>query len=341
MEGGEISVTNNEVIVQEIVNSPNSLESQLGKDWKQRSIFNSINDVFTPEEVEMVKNKKLPVQGSESTDAEKWAIEANNVFESNTSSYHASVVENASGKQKVLIEGNIGQDRFYALAPFFLEEKQDDGKPLIAFAVEKVGLITQEGKVFSINGLMAKEDKKTDMVFLEALGKRPNTNVEGSLGDSDDIICVLPQTPEEIGSMAHELGHAIKARNLRDNPELRKVHHEALKRFEDNTKGERFTPNNEEELSNKQVRKIKVAAERGAWATGISLIREVGKEIDLEISSTENVERMIADSEIALRTYDEVPYNVTPQPSKDKSIPSFSREMRKAAKELKEKMKNN
>lgn len=336
---GKGSIPHNQTTAKEIVDSSNSLESQLGKDWKQRSISNSVNDIFTPEEMEMIKNKKLPIQDSNSTDIEKWVIEANGVFKSNASSYHASVVEDALGKQKALIEGNIDKDRFYALAPIFLKQNQNKERTLIGFAAEKAGLITQEGKVFNINNLMEERGKETDIVFLTSSGRKPEANMEVSQDGSDDVICILPEDPEGIGTMAHELGHAIRARNRRDNPEQRRIHHEAYKKFEENAKGKGFTPNAQEGLSDEQVRKIKVAEERGAWATGISLIREVGKEIDLEISSTENVGKMIANSETALRTYDEVPYNATSQSSTDKPIPSFSGEMRKTARELREKMK--
>lgn len=152
------------------------------------------------------------------------------------------------------------------------------------------------------------------------------------------VVSVLPESADEVGVLCHELGHAVRARKRRNNPDQIRTYSEAYNKFEDAADRKGFVSENEEGLSAEEVRKIKVAEERGAWATGLSLVREVGKTIDLDVSSTENVGEMIRRSETALRTYDEVPYKVTKQ-TEDQPVPSFSREMRKAARELRKEIK--
>lgn len=346
MEGQSDFIPTNDIAT-EIVNSSNSLESQFGKDWKKRSILNSINDVFTSSELDTINKKEKPVLNENSTDAEKFAVTANEVFTNNNLLYQASTFKDEKGNEQVYIEGNIGSDRFYVESPVFeidILSKQD---ALISFSSERVGFITQDGKVFSIDKLFNHNDMEQDFVFQCASHRKTRQNVsisfkEGDVHDSGGIILALPENPVEIGTLAHEIGHAIRKYDFKEKPEQQKASSEAYQKFEETGNSRTLPLNNDisNGLNEYQVRKIKADEERGAWATGISLIREVGKEINFSASSTENIGNIIKRSEEALQTYDSVPYKLSAQDSKNNLVPTFSREMKKAARELRDKIKD-
>lgn len=332
-------------IAKDIVDSANSLESQLGKDWKKRSILNSIDDVFAPSELETINKKEKPVLNENSTDAEKFAVTANKIFEDNNLSYQATTFKDEKGKQQVYVEGNIGDDKLYMETPLFSATTLSSGNTVLTIAAKRVGFITQDNKVFSLDKLFKHNDMDQDFVFQRAShGKtRVNSSVsfkENDIYESGGVILALPESPVEIGILAHEIGHAIRSYDFKKKPEQQHASSEAYKKFEEIIDNRTLPLDDQNNLNEYQVRKIKTDEERGAWATGISLIREVGKEINFNASSTENIRDIINRSEEALKTYDTVPYNIRVHNSKDNLLPTFSRQMKKDARELRNKIKN-
>jgi hypothetical protein len=213
-----------------------------------------------------------------------------------------------------------------------------DNNKYAAFEADKTGLVAKDGEVFSVDGLMTEEGKDTKFEFKFSDNKDFKKNYCG-IGENYEVVaCVLPETPEQLGYFSHELAHAVSVRDMRDIPNQLDTYNQGHEKFEKLELGEAFVANNEDELNSQQVREIKVKEERGAWATGISLLREVGKTIPLENSATQNVGLMIKESERALRTYDYMPYNLLQQKDEDK-IPAFSKEVREKSRELHKVMK--
>lgn len=343
MESEAGYIPNND-IAKEIVDSSNSLESQLGKDWKKRCVLNSINDVFTPNELNTINKGIEPILNEQPTDVDKWAVIADEVFKNGESSYRALVFKDDKDKQKVYIEGNAGTDKLYLETSVFSANPLGTESTLITFGADRIGFKTQDGKILSIDNLLKSDEIKTDLVFQSSSRKKTRTNMAVSFKENGEhvdsgIICALPENSVDVGVLFHEIGHIFRSIDFKNKPEQQKAYSESYKKFEEIVESRIIQSNNQGGLSDFQVRKIKADEERGAWATGISIIREVGKEIDFEAGSTENIGNIIIRSEDALKTYDNVPYNISSHESKDNPIPSFSREMRKAARELREKIK--
>lgn len=344
MEGESSFIPNND-IAKEIVDSSNSLESQLGKDWKKRCILNSINDIFTPGELETINKSERPVLNEKSTEVDKWAITANEVFQKNNSSYQAIVFKDDKDKQKVYIEGNTGKDKLYVEASFFSAVLLGTNNTLITFGVNRIGFKTQDTKILSLDKLLENNDIKTDLVFQSSSHIKSKTNMAVSYKEDGDLVdtgvlCALPENPVDIGVLFHEIGHIVRSIDFITKPEQQKAISESYKKFEEIVENRTLPLTNQDNLNSYQVRKIKTDEERGAWATGISIIREVGKEIDFSAGSTENVGNIIKRSEDALKTYDSIPYRITKHESKNNLVPTFSREMKKVARELRDKIKN-
>jgi len=277
-----------------------------------------------------IDNRRTPEQHEVETDMESWVYQVNGVFRDKNSTYHASVIESGKGEQEVFIEGEIGVDKIYATTSVVGVGVVGD-KNTFNFVPDRVGLITKDGKVFSVDGLMHEEGITTNIVFITSVEKNQDDYFRLTIGKNfDRLKSGLPETTEDVGRFLHELGHEIRARKRRADLGQMMSFHEAHIQFEKSGEG-----NN---MSLEQDRKIMMDEERGAWAVGISLLREVGKSIDLDASSTENVGLIIRDSESALRTYDCYSYNITSQ-SEESRLPSFSREMRNASKQLHKQMK--
>lgn len=343
MESG-VSDSSSVDIAKDIVNSSNSLELQLGKNWKNRCISNSIKDIFSAKLIEVIQKDERPILSEYSTEAEKLAIDANEIFQKNKSSYKALVYKDENGKEKIYLEGNVEVDKFYIETPVFSNTKLH-GRSILTFGADKTGLITQSGKVFSLDRLLMQESYSADFVFQCSSDIKTKTNMSVSFKNNDSyggsgVICALPETIKDIGTIFHEVGHTARTEQRQTDKKQVTINSEAHKKFEDIIESKTLLVNTGGELNNYQVRLLKVNEERSAWATGVSIIREVGKIIDLGIASTENIGEIINDSEAALRTYDTVSYNIASQTTKENLVPSFSREMRKAARDLRERIKN-
>lgn len=333
MESSEVQVSHAGVTAEELVSSTNSLNEQLGSDWRQRSIKQSVADVFSPEQLQAIQNRKTPEQGNIHTPIEIWVDHANSGFEETHSPYRASVVMDGD-RQKAYLEGNIGPDGIYVLASQVAEISLKN-RTIIGILAEKVGLISPDGKVFGVDQLI--NNNSTEIMFhAQTTGEGENTFV--SCGDTTDtVVSILPKTTNEVGELFHEIGHTIRS-NMRRKRNQTKAFHEAHVKFKEPEQRRGLSTHTGEGFSAEEVRKIKVAEERGAWATGISIIREVGKLIGLETSSSESIHENIKDADKWLSTYDLYPYEVTTQ-TEGRRIPAFARESRKAAWELLRKLK--
>lgn len=158
----------------------------------------------------------------------------------------------------------------------------------------------------------------------------------------------LPVGFREFGIFLHELGHKLRKKSIGKNPELnwasQEAHAQFIKKFQATALFSQFSQklsmNLEQKISPYQTRKIETNEERGAWAIGISLIREVGKIIGLDCASSEAVKEMLKKAEDALSTYDEVPYTLLGHPE-DQPIPAFSSSKKREANVLHREIKNN
>lgn len=140
-------------------------------------------------------------------------------------------------------------------------------------------------------------------------------------------VSALPRDFEEMGSLLHEVGHLLRARVV--DQDMEKARSEL---YEDIFHRKWSIARNyikKSELSEWQLRKLWADDERSPWAIALSLIREVGKSIKLDITSAIAVERISKMAEYGLSTYDlEMPYSLSGY-DEDKQIPAFSQTEKK------------
>jgi hypothetical protein len=322
--------------VESLINYETSLNELLGEDWKERSIFSSLDDVLTEDQKESIEKRKEISIDEASSDIEVFSAELNTIFQNKGKSFEATIIENSDGEQEVFISGTIGKDKIFQIVSNYLKVDNLEGDEALVWSPTTMGIVSEEGSVFMIDPLLKRdENEMSDMAFIEIGGRDYRRNMQVSLGkNSEDIIILLPETTEQMGILAHELGHLFRARDIKERG-IEEAFNASLSEFKKISETG-LTYNNEADLTNYETRKIKATEERGAWAVGLSILREVGKETGIECGSDEAIKELLSRSERALGTYDSVPYSLSEQ-LEDKMIPVFSQAKKAAARVLHDK----
>lgn len=306
-----------------------SLEKVLGPDWKQKCIFDNVEQVFTPEEYQALQQKREVSPEDATTTLEDLAVKANNIFNQNQSSYHAEVALFPDNRERLVFTGQIGNDTIYTVAKHVLPF----GDSGICINAEKMGIINSDGKVFSVDGVVKSTQNSNpddDLLLIETAGRKFSANMKASSMDSSSTMTMLPETYKEIGTLFHEIGHLKRQNYFWQNPDLESGDLIGSSEFRKILGG---THPADTDLDPYRVRQIKANEERGAWAFGISLLKEVSNEIEISCGSKEAVNEILERSEEALKTYDRVPYVLDNQKPSE-PIPTFSREQKKASRQL-------
>lgn len=314
-----------------------SLKELLGDDWKERSIYQSFDDAFSKQEIEAIKNRKVFSVEDARTPLETFSAELNNVFKSKNSTYECSVIENQDGKKDMFILGKIGQDYIYQVVDLEATNQKTNSESFV-WSPKSWGIVSENGETFKIDPLYKIEGedirKSSDMVFIVKRRGEYTDNMHVS-GGVDGTITILPETYQDIGVVMHELGHLLRNK-LIDKKGLDGAFSASYSGFEKISKTH-STSNPGAKLTNYQTRVIEAQDERGAWAVGLSILREVGNSTGIESGSLKSIREIVKRAEGSLSTYDSVSYTLAEQPGGNE-IPTFSQRSRKDARSLHKKV---
>lgn len=324
--------------VKELMETRLSLNEVLGSGWKFRSIFPDVKTALSDEGIDSLDAGVEVSPHDLQSDLGKFVTEANTIFNQNDSNFRARIVKDKEGNSKAFIVGKIGNDSFYQIAKYPRIYKLG-GEKVIAWRPSKIGLVSPNGKVFSIDEALntgKKSDKEDGMVFIEIAGRKLEANMATTFlsesGISYDTVTILPENIQQLGIYLHEVGHLLRRRTIDRDKKLIMATSVALDEFSKIlATGEVFNP--DAKLTNYQIRKINANAERGAWALGLSLIREAGRAIGLDCASPQAIKVMAEQAESALKTYDETPYTFLKHDDKE-PMPAFSQKRRGEARKL-------
>lgn len=308
------------------------LETLLGSDWKERSVYPNVESAFSADELRSVTERRKVTEETATTPTEVYAAQLNRVFQANGGVYSASVAE-LDGRQQAVVLGEVGGDLVYLTAQAGEVKSSPENGTVGMVGADRFAIISKDGGVFRVDRMLKNGAENTDVVFLDPQGRRTGTNFEtDAFGNGGGVVTQLPYDQRGMGTVFHEVGHAVRAKHLGQNPELDKADRTALREFSRTSKtGSPLNPNNE--LSAYQTRQIKAQDERGAWATGVSILREVGKSTGINTGSSNAVKEALGRAEEALKTYDKVSYALSGQPE-DEMIPTFSQESKRASRGL-------
>lgn len=282
-----------EVSAQKLIDTKLSLSEILSNNWKDNCIFSSVEAALKDEEIKSLDEGEEILPSEATTDLERFVVEANAIFHKNNSPYHAKLISfrritDQEGRQKVLIVGKIGKDTFYQIAQYAITFTHKSGERVIAWIPDNFGLISQKtGSVFRFDclPLIKTKYKSQEVMFMEIAGRKHRANFmsiktsqneTGEMFRESNTLTFLPENFRDMGVFLHELGHMLRDKAINNNSELKNGDREAYNQFQKILEsGLPFNP--QAAISPYQTRKIKANEERGAWAIGISLIREVGK----------------------------------------------------------------
>jgi len=202
--------------------------------------------------------------------------------------------------------------------------------PNRSFDAETCLIEAESGAVFDVTGFVAQLPKRDRPPILNF--RVSETDEEPSFLYFDDpkaqnkkIIGSFPSTPEDIVSLFHEIGHAVRDAAL------------PLTYFDH----ARQTDGGQLDVSKAKNDRydhkiIKSVEERGAWAIGLTALREIGRNVALDAVSPPNMEKYRKQYEYALGTYDHLDPDSIPSlaDAEGKVLPAFAPEERRAARKL-------
>lgn len=324
--------------VKELMETRLSLNEVLGSGWKFRSIFPDVKTALSDEGIDSLDAGVEVSPHDLQSDLGKFVTEANAIFNQNDSNFRARIVKDKEGNSKAFIVGKIGNDSFYQIATSYMID-EFEGEKVIAWCPSKIGLVSPNGKVFSIDEALntgKKSDEEDGMVFIDIAGRKYKANMaaisSSESGMSYDTVTMLPENVQQLGTYLHEVGHLLRNRIIDREKKLAAVTNLARDEFSKIlATGEVFNP--DAKLTSYQIRKIKADLERGAWALGLSLIREAGRAIGLDCASPQAIKVMAERAESALKTYDEAPYTFLKHDDKEPML-AFSQKRRGEARKL-------
>ncbi len=259
-----------------------SLSEILGPNWKEHSIFPSIEAALEGEGAKTLRDGEEVLPPEAQTDLDRFIVEANTIFRQNESPYCARRIVDSEGRPKVLIVGRVGEDTFYQTARYTQILDSERGRRVVSWRADTMGLVGKSGKVLRLDRVLQAgrdphREEENDILFFEIAGKKYQGNASVALSRfQNGMIILLPKNYQEMGIFLHELGHLLRNWAILRDPQLYEASLMAHREYEQTS--ETGSPvNPKSRLTPYQTRKIKADNERGAWALGISLIREAGK----------------------------------------------------------------
>lgn len=308
-----------------------SLSEVLESDWKEKSIFASVEIALRDEGAKaLTDGREVSTTEAELSDLHRFIVEANAIFSQNKSDYHVRLIENDQGRQKAFIVGRVGKDTFYQTVRFTHIMVDSENRTVVSWTPDTFGIVSENGQVVRIDKILqsGKNDREKDtLLFLEIAGRKYDSNLCHSVGNKINTATFLPEDYRQMGIFLHEFGHLLRKRALARDKKLNHASFIGGREFA-NIVETGSTVNPETLLSNYQIRKIESLEERGAWALGISLIRDMGREVGLDCASPHAINEMLRTSEQELVHYDKVPYSFLNN-DKSKTVPAFSQRQKR------------
>lgn len=308
-----------------------SLSEVLVPDWKEKSIFASVELALRDEGAKaLTDGREVSTTEAELSDLHHFIVEANAIFDQNKSDYHVRLIEDEEGKQKAFIVGRVGKDTFYQTVRFTHIMEDVENKTVVSWTPDTFGIVSENGQVLRIDKILqsGKNDQERDtLLFLEIAGRKYRSNLYHQKGNNVSTATFLPEDYRQMGIFLHELGHLLRKRALKRDKNLNRTSFIGGREFA-NIVETGSVANPEAPLPNYHIRKIKSLEERGAWALGVSLVKDAGREIGLSCASLEAINEMLETSEQELAHYDKVPYSFLKN-GKSKTVPAFSQKQKR------------
>jgi hypothetical protein len=179
-------------------------------------------------------------------------------------------------------------DRFYSILyeSFIPDFSYDDSSRMYVFTSSSLGLVSADGRVFSL-----------DRLFKDCIRKEKDFTFHLYEGSCDESVCGVqsgrskdgklefrcsahfPSSYNDVLGLFHEAGHMIRDLSMSGD---------FLDGMEESSKLDSFVKeelSDDEKLKFRDMSKRQRTEERGSWAIGLSLLMEIGKEIGLDIAS--------------------------------------------------------
>jgi len=321
--------------VDKLINMRLSLSEILGTDWKEKSTFSSVGEALKGEGIKTLTDGEKVNFTDAHTNLDIFIVDANEIFTQNKSTFQAKRITDEQGKQKAFIVGKIGEDYFYHITESAFVENTRNGKKIVAWAPNSIGLVSKSGEVLSIDKVLESgrnQGEENTLLFMEIEGRKFRANMQATLENDIDTITLLPENHSQMGTFLHELGHLLRNRTKTRDNAIKAASTTAHNEFDQAIKANSpFNP--QAKLTAYETRKLKANEERGAWALGMSLIKDVGRAIGLECASPQAINEMTEEAEQSLKTYDQAPYTFIKH-DENNPIPAFSQEERNEARKL-------
>jgi hypothetical protein len=222
---------------------------------------------------------------------------------------------------------NIGKDVCYQIMNNDLVTFKDND---VYIGAPEIGVIGEDLKVLRIDKMLnpAMGSNKPHLLFKESRVEN-GSNFWCIPEERDSYVeSALPDSEEKLGAMFHEIGHLLRNHKIKKDEDMRLANAEATKKYksmnpEDST------------LSLHMLRQLRALEERGAWAMGLQILREVSKSIGLNSVDDEAQKKIAKHAQESLESYDYVDFNKSGI-TEDQVIPSFSSDKRLAAEKLRQ-----
>lgn len=220
---GEVSIESN---VEKLINIKLSLSEVLRPDWKEKSVFPTIESALRGEGVKNLSEGQEISPGEAQTDFDRFIVEANAVFLENNSSYHVRRITDEQGRQKALIVGKVGRDTFYGTARYTLISNDQEGKRVVAWMPDAIGLVSEEGQVLRLDKVLQSgknPEEENDFLFIEVAGRKYRANMQVISRLGSDTVTFLPENYRQMGEFLHEIGHLLRKRAISRDQKLKEV----------------------------------------------------------------------------------------------------------------------
>jgi hypothetical protein len=299
------------------------------------------------EDIELIRlnREAAPLDDETAKKHQQFVEKINNLALSSTNNYRAELIFEGRPEQHVLLRVNLGKDTVY----FVIDNKIqfDETSSLVGWQPSDWGLISATGKTVSISrllnsGLFTKNQIQNMMMFYDGEDLQPELSSAGLiLTQASYSSIILPKNTEELGIAFHELAHMLKAERDKSQDNIMYVHAivrnaiRVLKVYPDIVNIKDFSLAG---IDLYRLRRIVENEERSASAFSIAILRELNKQTGLEAGENENIKKIIRRIQFALATYMKLPYQLQNH-KQEHTIPGFTNEQRKAARELHKRVK--
>lgn len=326
--------------------------------WEKRCMFNEFVEALNSDTREAIVSGNYYEMSEEEANSEtgKKVTKLNEIFEKNELPYKCYLLRYEYNRNKLFIQGKVGKDEIYQIIDPSkcyqttdtdprIEINYQTGAETMVWIPDEWGIIGPTNKTLSINKLL--EDSSSALgiknLFFETSekSKRKYQGIARLGSQPIETQTVLPKDTEELGTIFHEIGHALRFRFFYEKEyttALGYVHGHNLSVQLVGKEKSPFQIQQDSQIPLFLIRKFKATEERQAWSAGLGILYEAGYKLGLESGKRENIRAILENkAEWALGTYDTLPHILNEHPE-EKDIPTFSQKKREQARRLSEKL---